>query len=129
MFGIFAISLYLSRLEHVDIWLECYGKSCIACINCINCMTFGNGFPDVRYKKLRCEVRLKKKAKTDLKWPNVEFLVFLTIIISIFDGQIFGYKQLPLIVIMMMPYNRLPKANNFGVIFDFTLYITPSIKI
>ena len=46
MFGIFAISLYLSRLEHVDIWLECYGKSCIACINCINCMTFGNGFPD-----------------------------------------------------------------------------------
>ena len=32
----------------------------------------------------------------DLKWPNVEFFVFLTIIISVFDGQIFGHKQLAL---------------------------------
>ena len=32
-----------------------------------------------------------------MKEPNVEFLVFLTIIISVFDGQIFGYKQLSLI--------------------------------
>ena len=55
-------------------------------------------------------------------------LVFLTIIISVFDGQIFEYKQLPLNVIMMMPYNRLPKANNFGVLFDFTMYITSSIS-
>ena len=54
--------------------------------------------------------------------------MFLTIIISVFDGQIFGYKQLPLNVIMM-PYNRLPKANNFGVLFDFTMYITSSIKL
>ena len=38
----------------------------------------------------------RTRDKTDLKEPNVEFLVFLTIIISVFDGQIFGYKQLPL---------------------------------
>ena len=31
-----------------------------------------------------------------MKSPNVEFLVFLTIIIAVFDGQIFGYKQLAL---------------------------------
>jgi len=31
-----------------------------------------------------------------MKEPDVEFLVFLTITISVFDGQIFGYKQLPL---------------------------------
>ena len=28
--------------------------------------------------------------------PDVNFLVFLTITISAFDGQIFNYKQLPL---------------------------------
>ena len=32
-----------------------------------------------------------------MKGLNVGFLVFLTIIISVFDGQIFGYKQLALI--------------------------------
>ena len=34
--------------------------------------------------------------KTEMKGPNVEFLVLLTIIISVFDDQIFGYKQLAL---------------------------------
>ena len=38
-----------------------------------------------------------KICKTEMKGPNVDFLVFLTIIISVFDGQIFGYKQLSLI--------------------------------
>ena len=38
----------------------------------------------------------RTRDKTDLKESNVEFLVFLAIIISVCDGQIFGYKQLPL---------------------------------
>ena len=41
-------------------------------------------------------MRLKKKSKTEMKGPSVEFLVFLTIIISVFDDQIFGYEQLAL---------------------------------
>ena len=31
-----------------------------------------------------------------MKGPSVKFWMFLTIIISVFDGQIFGYKQLAL---------------------------------
>ena len=30
----------------------------------------------------------------EMKEPDVKFLVFLTITISLFDGQIFNYKQL-----------------------------------
>ena len=32
----------------------------------------------------------------DMEEPDVNFLVFLTIKISVFDGQIFDYKQLAL---------------------------------
>ena len=32
----------------------------------------------------------------EMEEPDVNFLVFLTITISLFDGQIFNYKQLAL---------------------------------
>ena len=32
----------------------------------------------------------------EMEEPDVKFLVFLTITISLFDGQIFNYKQLAL---------------------------------
>ena len=32
----------------------------------------------------------------EMEEPDVKFLVFLTIAISVFDGQIFNYKQLVL---------------------------------
>ena len=37
---------------------------------------------------MRCKMKMKE--------PDVKFLVFLTITISPFDGQIFNYKQLAL---------------------------------
>ena len=44
----------------------------------------------------KIKIKTEKKSKTEMKGPNVEFLVLLTIIISVFDDQIFGYKQLAL---------------------------------
>ena len=35
-------------------------------------------------------------SKMEMKEPDVKFLVFLTITISLFGGQIFNYKQLAL---------------------------------
>ena len=33
-----------------------------------------------------------------IKEPDVKFLVFLTITISLFDGQMFNYKELALVI-------------------------------
>ena len=48
-----------------------------------------------------------------IKEPDVKFLVFLTITISLFDGQIFNYKQLAIPVRIGDPAGRCCEIHQY----------------